>query len=82
MKILKKQKLVWEYTCPKCHTLLELDETDFENEIVAKTNLETLERDYIYACYVKVSCPVCGKSFRELSKEDPNLYTKLIPIDN
>ena len=82
MKVLKRQRLVWEYTCPKCHTLLELDETDFVDEIVMSTNVKTSERSYHRACYAKTPCPVCGQIFRDLNKEDPDLYTKLIPIEN
>jgi hypothetical protein len=77
MKTLKRQKLVWEFTCPGCHTLLELDETDFKTVTYVDTYGDKVTG---YDC-LATPCPICGITWRKVNKNSSSLHEKLVPVE-
>lgn len=68
MKIRQRQKRVWVFTCPRCNTVLELDETDFEVKDVYGRAIK----------YISTPCPVCGKLWDNV--EMNSCRSELIPV--
>jgi hypothetical protein len=73
MKIVQRQKQVWEFTCHKCHTILELDETDF----AARTIMHGGEEYRHY--YIATPCPVCGKLWDSI--ERVHCKMEFVPVE-
>ena len=73
MRIVQRQKKVWEFTCPECYTILELDETDFAAKMTMISGIEY--RFY----YIRTPCPVCGKLWDNI--ERGRCERKLVPIE-
>ena len=71
MRIVQRQKWVFIYTCGKCWTKLELDESDFTEKKPFESSTYTQD-------YANVNCPVCGRSLSNLTKIDFDRL--LVPI--
>lgn len=69
MKIRQRQKRVWVFTCSKCDTVLELDETDFKIEEVYGRAVK----------YISTPCPVCGKLWNNV--DQIGCRSELIPVE-
>lgn len=74
MKIRQRQKLVWVFTCHDCHTVLELDKTDFDTKIV----YDNYGNEYA-AAYISTPCPVCGRVWDNVARG--KCHSELVPVE-